>query len=69
MRSRILMVEDDPKIREGILDFFSEKAPEYDVDAATAGAEGMAKIEENVFCPKKLTDILDKPCIISEKML
>ena len=49
MRSQILMVEDDPKIREGILDFFSEKAPEYDVDVATTGAEGMEKVEGKVY--------------------
>ena len=49
MNSRILMVEDDPKIREGILDYFSGKAPEYEMDTATDGRQGMEKIEENVY--------------------
>jgi len=49
MKYRILMVEDDPKIREGILDFFSVKAPEYDVDVATTGIEGMEKIEDHIY--------------------
>ena len=41
------MVEDDPKIREGILDYFSGKAPDYEMDVATTGTEGMDKIAEN----------------------
>ena len=49
MKSRILMVEDDPKIREGILDYFSGKAPEYETDVAVNGREGMEKITENVY--------------------
>ena len=47
MQSHILLVEDDPKIREAIIDYFSEKAPEYAMDIAKSGLEGLNKIEEN----------------------
>ena len=47
MQSQILLVEDDPKIREAITDYFSEKAPEYTMDIAKSGLEGLNKIEEN----------------------
>ncbi|MCR5205722.1 MAG: response regulator transcription factor [Lachnospiraceae bacterium] len=47
MQSHILLVEDDPKIREAIIDYFSEKAPEYTMDIAKSGLEGLDKIEEN----------------------
>ena len=47
MQSHILLVEDDPKIREAIIDYFSEKAPEYTMDIAKSGLEGLNKIEEN----------------------
>lgn len=49
MQSHILLVEDDPKIREAILDYFSEKAPEYVMDIAKSGLEGFDKIEENTY--------------------
>ena len=47
MQYHILMVEDDPKIREAIIDYFSEKAPDYLMDTAKTGQEGLDKIEEN----------------------
>ncbi|MBR4144358.1 MAG: response regulator transcription factor [Lachnospiraceae bacterium] len=47
MQYHILLVEDDPKIREAIIDFFSEKAPEYEMDIAKTGMEGLDKLEEN----------------------
>ena len=49
MQYHILLVEDDPKIREAIIDFFSEKAPEYEMDIAKTGMEGLDKIEENSY--------------------
>lgn len=49
MQYKILMVEDDPKIREGIIDFFSEKAPDYVMDVAKNGMEGMEKLEEKIY--------------------
>ncbi|MBO4781650.1 MAG: response regulator transcription factor [Lachnospiraceae bacterium] len=47
MQYHVLMVEDDPKIREAIIDYFSEKAPDYLMDTAKTGQEGLDKIEEN----------------------
>ena len=49
MQYHILLVEDDPKIREAIIDFFSEKAPEYEMDIAKTGMEGLDKLEENSY--------------------
>jgi len=49
MKSNILLVEDDPKIREAIVDFFSEKAPDYEMDIAKTGIEGLEKVEENTY--------------------
>lgn len=49
MLYKILLVEDDARIREAILDFFSEKASEYDVDTAGDGPQGLTKIEENTY--------------------
>ena len=49
MQYHILLVEDDPKIREAIIDFFSEKAPEYEMDIAKTGMEGLDKLEEHSY--------------------
>jgi len=49
MQSNILLVEDDPKIREAITDYFSDKAPEYVIDIAKSGTEGLDKIEEKTY--------------------
>lgn len=49
MKSNILLVEDDPKIREAIIDYFSEKAPDYEMDIAKTGLEGLDKVEENTY--------------------
>ena len=49
MQYHILLVEDDSKIREAIIDFFSEKAPEYEMDIAKTGMEGLDKLEENSY--------------------
>ena len=46
---RILLVEDDARIREAMLDFFSEKAPEYEIDTAATGPAGLQKIEDNEY--------------------
>ena len=46
---RILLVEDDARIREAMLDYFSEKAPEYEVDTAGDGPQGLTKIEEKTY--------------------
>lgn len=46
---RILLVEDDARIREAMLDFFSEKAPEYEIDTAATGPAGLQKVEENAY--------------------
>jgi len=39
MLYKILLVEDDARIREAILDYFSEKAPEYEMDTAGDGPQ------------------------------
>ncbi|MBR4734234.1 MAG: response regulator transcription factor [Lachnospiraceae bacterium] len=49
MIAKILLVEDDAKIREAILDYFSEKAPEYEMDIAKTGTEGEEKLEEKIY--------------------
>ena len=49
MQYHILMVEDDAKIREAIEDYFSEKAPDCEVDVARDGAEGLEKVEEKAY--------------------
>ena len=49
MIAKILLVEDDAKIREAILDYFSEKAPEYEMDNAKTGTEGEEKLEEKIY--------------------
>ncbi|MBR5348532.1 MAG: response regulator transcription factor [Lachnospiraceae bacterium] len=46
---RILLVEDDARIREAMLDFFSEKAPEYEIDTAATGPAGLQKVEDNEY--------------------
>lgn len=46
---RILLVEDDARIREAMLDFFSEKAPEYEIDTAATGPAGLQKVEVNEY--------------------
>lgn len=49
MIAKILLVEDDAKIREAILDYFSEKAPEYEMDMAKTGTEGEERLEEKIY--------------------
>ena len=49
MIAKILLVEDDAKIREANLDYFSEKAPEYEMDIAKTGTEGEEKLEEKIY--------------------
>ena len=46
---RILLVEDDARIREAMLDYFSEKAPEYEIDTAATGSAGLQKVEDNEY--------------------
>lgn len=46
---RILLVEDDARIREAMLDYFSEKAPEYEIETAATGLTGLQMIEDNEY--------------------
>ncbi len=44
---KILMVEDDPQIRELVADYFQEKSGgELNIDVARTGTEGLARLEE-----------------------
>lgn len=47
MSYQLLLVEDDPKIREGILDYFSGQGTDYQLECAINGLEGLQKIQEN----------------------
>lgn len=50
MKNRILLVEDDPDIREVIGDFFSKKSNnEIEIDMAVDGDEGMERIYEKEY--------------------
>lgn len=49
MMYRILLVEDDARIREAMLDYFSEKAPEYEIETAATGLTGLQMIEDNEY--------------------
>ncbi|MCR5743086.1 MAG: response regulator transcription factor [Lachnospiraceae bacterium] len=47
MMKKILMVEDDPQIRELVADYFQEKSGgELNIDVARTGTEGLARLEE-----------------------
>ena len=49
VKSRILLVEDDEMIREGISDYLQGREQIYEVDCATTGQEGLEKIKEGDF--------------------
>ena len=46
VKSRILLVEDDEMIREGISDYLQGREHIYEVDCAATGQEGLGKIKE-----------------------
>ena len=46
VKSRILLVEDDEMIREGISDYLQGREQIYEVDCAATGQEGLGKIKE-----------------------
>lgn len=49
MNYKILLVEDDKQIKEGILDYFSGQGDTYCVDWAGTGLEGLRKIKETEY--------------------
>ena len=49
MSYRILLVEDNPKIREGISDYYSGKGSEMVLETAANGLEGLERIKKESF--------------------
>lgn len=46
---RVLLVEDDPQIREGIQDFFSGRSQNMQVHSARTGSEGLRMVREGKY--------------------
>ena len=55
MKTKVLLVEDEPAIREGLTDLLVFKG--YDPTAVSDGAQGLKKLEEDIF-PLMIFDVM-----------